>query len=105
MADVFISYARTDKPRVAPLVAAIKAQGWSVWWDPAISAGQQFDDQIEQELQAASAVVVIWTTASVTSRWGRAGPACARSLPPPSTSGRRIRRARLSRTCCVRCRA
>lgn len=34
MADVFVSYARSDKARVAPLVAAIEAQGWSVWWDP-----------------------------------------------------------------------
>jgi adenylate cyclase len=85
MADVFISYARTDKPRVAPLVAAIKAQGWSVWWDPAISAGQQFDDQIEQELQAASAVVVIWTAASVTSRWvrGEARDAADRGILVP----------------------
>ena len=31
MADVFVSYARSDKARVAPLVAAIEAQGWSVW--------------------------------------------------------------------------
>ena len=39
MADVFVSYARSDKVRVAPLVAAIEAQGWSVWWDPDINAG------------------------------------------------------------------
>jgi type I restriction enzyme M protein len=30
MADVFVSYARSDKARVAPLVAAIEAQGWSL---------------------------------------------------------------------------
>ena len=36
MADVFVSYARSDKARVAPLVAVIEAQGWSVWWDPDI---------------------------------------------------------------------
>ena len=47
MADIFISYARSDRARVAPLVAAIEAKGWSVWWDPAIAAGQQFDDQID----------------------------------------------------------
>jgi adenylate cyclase len=71
MADVFISYARVDKARVAPLVAAIEAQGWSVWWDPEIAAGQMFDDQIEAELTAASCVLVVWTPASVTSRWVR----------------------------------
>jgi adenylate cyclase len=71
MADVFVSYARSDKALVAPLVAAIEAQGWSVWWDPAIDAGQQFDDQIEVELKAAKAVVVVWTPTSVVSRWVR----------------------------------
>jgi TolB-like protein len=71
MADVFVSYARTDKPRVAPLVAAIEAQGWSVWWDPAITPGQEFDQQIEVELKAAAAVLVVWTPSSVGSRWVR----------------------------------
>jgi adenylate cyclase len=71
MADVFVSYARSDKALVAPLVAAIEAQGWSVWWDPEIDAGQQFDDQIEAELKKARAVVVVWTPTSAVSRWVR----------------------------------
>jgi len=71
MADVFVSYARTDKPRVAPLVAAIEAQGWSVWWDPEITPGQEFDQQIGVELKAAAAVLVVWTPSSVGSRWVR----------------------------------
>jgi|HubBroStandDraft_3_1064219.scaffolds.fasta_scaffold43239_1 adenylate cyclase len=85
MADVFVSYSRSDKPRVAPLVAAIEAQGWSVWWDPAIEAGQQFDDQIDAELQAASAVVVVWTPTSVSSRWvrGEARDAAERGILVP----------------------
>jgi adenylate cyclase len=80
MADVFVSYARTDKPRVAPIVAAIEAQGWSVWWDPEIAAGQQFDDQIEKELNAARCVVVVWTPFT----------------PPISINGKTIPRARRS---------
>jgi adenylate cyclase len=71
MADVFVSYARSDKALVAPIVAAIEALGWSVWWDPEIDAGQQFDDRIEAELKAAKAVVVVWTPTSVGSRWVR----------------------------------
>ena len=71
MADVFVSYARSDKARVAPLVAAIEAKGWTVWWDPEIDAGQQFDDQIERELKSAKAVLVVWTPTSVSSRWVR----------------------------------
>ena len=86
MADVFVSYARSDKERVAPLVAAIEAQGWSVWWDPEIDAGQQFDDQIEEELKAAKAVLVVWTTASVASRWvrGEAREAADRGVLVPA---------------------
>ena len=71
MADVFVSYARSDKARVAPLVAAIVAQGWSVWWDPEIDPGQEFDRLIAAELKAAAVVLVVWTPDSVTSRWVR----------------------------------
>jgi len=71
MADVFISYARSDKARVAPLVAAIEAKGWSVWWDPEIDPGQEFDRQIVAELKIAAAVLVVWTPNSVDSRWVR----------------------------------
>jgi adenylate cyclase len=85
MADVFVSYARSDKARVAPLVAAIEAKGWSVWWDPEIAAGQQFDDQIEAELNAAGAVLVVWTPTSVASRWvrGEAREAAERGILVP----------------------
>jgi adenylate cyclase len=85
MADVFVSYARTDKARVAPIVAAIEAQGWSVWWDPEIAAGQQFDDQIETELNAARCVLVVWTPTSVASRWvrGEAREAADRGILVP----------------------
>ncbi|WP_449428892.1 TIR domain-containing protein [Rhodanobacter umsongensis] len=85
MADVFVSYARSDKARVAPLVAAIEARGWSVWWDPDITPGQEFDDQIEAEIDAARAVVVVWTPTSVVSRWvrGEAREAAERGILVP----------------------
>lgn len=85
MADVFVSYARTDKSRVAPLVAAIEAQGWSVWWDPEISPGQEFDRQISAALKSAAAVVVVWTPTSVESRWvrGEARDAADRGILVP----------------------
>jgi len=85
MADVFISYARADKARVAPLVAAIEAKGWSVWWDPEISPGAEFDDEIDAALQAAKAVLVIWTPTSVASRWvrGEARDAAERGILVP----------------------
>jgi adenylate cyclase len=86
MADVFVSYARSDKPLVAPLVAAIEGRGWSVWWDPAIAPGQEFDDQIAAELGKARAVVVLWTPTSVASRWvrGEAREAADRGILVPA---------------------
>src|SRR5580700_3448568 len=85
MADVFVSYSRSDKARVAPLVAEIQSKGWSVWWDPSIAAGQEFDDQIEVELRAAGAVLVVWTPTSVASRWvrGEARDAAERGILVP----------------------
>jgi adenylate cyclase len=85
MADVFVSYARSDKARVAPLVAAIEASGWTVWWDPAISPGQEFDRQIAAELKIAAAVLVVWTPNSVESRWvrGEAREGAARGILVP----------------------
>ena len=71
MADIFVSYSRQDKERVAPLVAALEAEGWSVWWDPEIAPGEEFDGLISRELDAARSLVVVWTAASVDSRWVR----------------------------------
>src|SRR5687768_16206224 len=85
MADVFVSYARNDKARVAPLVAAIESKGWSVWWDPDITPGQEFDDQIEAEIAEALAVLAVWTPSSVASRWvrGEAREAAERGILVP----------------------
>jgi adenylate cyclase len=85
MADIFVSYSRADKARVAPLVAAFEAQGWSVWWDPEITPGDEFDQLIGAELEAARAVVVVWSPLSVDSRWvkGEARDAADRGVLVP----------------------
>ena len=71
MADIFVSYSRQDKALVAPLVAALEAEGWSIWWDPEITPGEEFDSLITRELDCARALVVVWTPGSVDSRWVR----------------------------------
>jgi TolB-like protein/Tfp pilus assembly protein PilF len=85
MADIFVSYSRSDKARVAPLVAALEAQGWSVWWDPEITPGDEFDALIGAELESARAVVVVWSPLSVDSRWvkGEARDAADRGVLVP----------------------
>jgi adenylate cyclase len=85
MADLFVSYARADRAKVAPLVAALEAEGWSVWWDPEITPGQEFDRQITEELGRAKAAIVVWTPTSVASRWvrGEAREAADRGVLAP----------------------
>jgi len=69
MTDVFISYANEDRSRVQPIAEALVRQGFSVWWDRKIVAGQQFDQAIEQALDTAKCVVVCWSMHSIGSEW------------------------------------
>jgi len=72
MAVIFLSYAHQDRQRVAPLADALqRALGCDVWWDRRILPGQQFDETIQQALDAARSVVVVWSSTSVQSRWVR----------------------------------
>jgi len=86
MPDVFISYAREDRDRARLLAEALQAHGWSVWWDRKIVAGQTFDDTIEQQLQTAKSVVVLWSRHSIGSEWVRneAGLASERDVLVPA---------------------
>ena len=65
MADIFISYKREDRPRIAPLAQALEAQGYTVWWDLDLIAGQRWDKTIRAELAVAKCVIVAWTHQSV----------------------------------------
>ena len=69
MADIFISYSRKDREKIAKLAAALEAEGYSVWWDQRIEAGSRFSNDIEKEINDASNVIVAWSRASVESMW------------------------------------
>src|SRR5580704_12902896 len=69
MADIFISYARSRATEAQPIVQALRSQGYNVWIDDAIPAHRAFTDVIEEELKAAAAVVVLWSTEAVKSQW------------------------------------
>jgi len=51
------------------LAESLEEQGWSVWWDRLIPPGKTFDEVIDEALRASRCVIVIWSNASVTSRW------------------------------------
>ncbi|MCO6434454.1 toll/interleukin-1 receptor domain-containing protein [Nitrosomonas nitrosa] len=69
MTQIFISYAREDETRILPLVRALENQGWSVFWDRRIPAGQTWRSYIGNALNDASCVIVIWSQHSIASSW------------------------------------
>src|SRR3954454_5062630 len=70
--DIFLSYARADRPVARTFAECLGEEGFNVWWDASLHSGETFDEVIEQRLRAATAVVVLWSPRSVASRWVRA---------------------------------
>jgi hypothetical protein len=71
MADIFVSYAKTDRPLALKLASMLEAEGWKTWWDTSLTIGDDFRNEIMTELGRARAVIVIWTDASIKSDWVR----------------------------------
>ena len=72
MPDLFLSYARDDQDIARRFAENLKREGFDVWWDQALNPGEAFDQVTEEALAAASAVIVLWSKTSVSSRWVRA---------------------------------
>lgn len=68
---IFISYSSRHRDLTRALAAALEAQygAGSVWWDEALEARGPYAEQIHAALQAARAVVVVWTRDATCSRW------------------------------------
>src|SRR5260370_29191087 len=69
MADVFLSYTRKDKKRAEWVAQLLEDTGLTVWGDDQMVAGGNIRDVVEEELEKAKAVVVLWSPVSVKSRW------------------------------------
>jgi hypothetical protein len=69
MADIFLSYKREDRAAVAPLTAALEAEGFDVWWDPELPLGQSYAASIARELKAAKVIMPVWTARSIASEY------------------------------------
>ncbi|RIK58714.1 MAG: hypothetical protein DCC57_00240 [Chloroflexi bacterium] len=64
LGTVFVSYAREDRERVRTLVDHLSSQ-FSIWWDADIEPGTWFRQAIDEQLDEAACVIVVWTKHSV----------------------------------------
>jgi hypothetical protein len=71
MADMFISYARADRERCTKIHEALTALKLDIWFDGGIASGDSFDRKIEEEIDGAKSVMVLWSDTSVQSNWVR----------------------------------
>ncbi len=72
MPDIFLSYNREDQAVARHFAEAFEREGFTVWWDATLRSGEAYDQVTERALKTAKAVVVLWSTRSVESRWVRA---------------------------------
>ena len=78
MASVFLSYDRDDADRARHFAVALEKAGHEVWWDLHVRSGAQFSKVIDEALQAADVVVVLWSVRSIESAWVRDEAAAGR---------------------------
>lgn len=69
MDQIFISYKREERETARLLAHALEEQGWTVWWDPKLRAGERFDDSIEKAITEAKCVIVLWSRLSTKSQY------------------------------------
>src|SRR5438094_567595 len=71
MAKLFLSYSRDDMDVATKLARALERTGHEVWWDALIEGGARYSKSIGEALEAADAVIVLWSSRSVESDWVR----------------------------------
>jgi len=71
MSEVFISYGRSTAKQAQAAAAALRALGYGVWLDEDLPGHRPYADVIQEQLEQAKAVVVIWSGEAVKSQWVR----------------------------------
>jgi hypothetical protein len=69
MKDIFLSYASKDKKQAALFVESLEKEGWTIWWDQTLLAGQNYESKITEELKKSKGVIVLLSNNSVNSEW------------------------------------
>lgn len=69
MADIFISYQRSDEPKVELLVQIFQEAGLCVWRDNELPTASRWEKVIEKELVEAKVILVCWSQSAIKSEW------------------------------------
>ncbi|MGH8590661.1 MAG: SUMF1/EgtB/PvdO family nonheme iron enzyme [Gammaproteobacteria bacterium] len=69
MSDIFICYSKADRAIATRLGQRLQEEGWSVFIDRHIDAGHRWSEEIESQLAAARAVLTLWSSSSLRSRF------------------------------------
>ena len=69
MADIFISYKREEADKARLLAKGLEHFGFTVWWDVALLSGDEFRDAIVEMIDKCKAVIVLWSPASIKSKF------------------------------------
>ena len=78
MSEIFISYARSSASEAQRIAEALKAVGYRVWRDDELPPHRSYSEVIEERLQLAKAVIVVWSKDAARSQWVRAEADVAR---------------------------
>jgi len=79
MSHVFISYARPDEAHSLRVADALREGGFDVWRDDELPAHRAYAEVIEERINGAGAVVVLWSAEASKSQWVRAEADSARA--------------------------
>ncbi len=79
MSRIFVSYARPTVDQARLIAQTLRGAGHEVWIDDELLAHRSFTDAIAEQLDAADAVVVVWSPEAAKSEWVRAEASRART--------------------------
>jgi hypothetical protein len=83
MAEIFISYKSERRAAAEHFAEVLRRHGFTVWFDYELVKGADFAAQIERQIREAKALVALWCSLSVTSRWVREEVHLAHDLGRP----------------------
>lgn len=78
--EIFVSYSRKDRLSADLIAHHLEERGFAVWWDYKLLPGDDFAEEIELYIKRSSAVIVLWSESSTSSRFVKSEARLAQKL-------------------------